>query len=98
MVEKYKERRDVMVTRLNAIPGISCGAPKGTFYAFVNIRKLPLTSEEFADRLLEEKQVVVVPGTAFGEGGEGYIRLSYATSLEAIERGMDLIEEFVKTL
>ena len=57
-----------------------------------------MTSEEFADRLLEEKQVVVVPGTAFGEGGEGYIRLSYATSLETIERGMDLIEEFVKTL
>lgn len=98
MVGKYKERRDVMVARLNAIPGISCRAPKGTFYAFVNIRNLPLTSEEFADRLLEEKQVVVVPGTAFGEGGEGYIRLSYATSLEAIERGMDLIEEFVKTL
>lgn len=98
MVEQYKIRRDVMVERLNAIPGVSCRAPKGTFYAFVNIKGLPLTSDEFANRLLEEKQVVVVPGTAFGEGGEGYIRLSYAASLEDIERGMELIAEFVKNL
>lgn len=98
MVEQYKARRDVVVERINAIKGMSCKAPKGTFYAFVNIKGVGLTSEEFANRLLEEKQVVVVPGTAFGEGGEGYIRMSYATSMELIKEGLDLIEEFVAAL
>lgn len=96
MVEQYKKRRDVMVRRINQIPGMSCRAPKGTFYAFINIKGLGMKSEEFANRLLEEKQVVVVPGTAFGEGGEGYIRMSYATSTELIEEGLDLMEAFVR--
>ncbi len=96
MVEQYKKRRDVMVRRINQIPGMSCRAPKGTFYAFINIKGLGMKSEEFANRLLEEKQVVVVPGTAFGEGGEGYIRMSYATSMELIEEGLDLMEAFVR--
>lgn len=96
MVAKYKERRDKMIERLNNIPGISCKAPKGTFYAFANIKGLGMSSDAFANKLLEEKQVVVVPGTAFGSGGEGYIRLSYATSMEQIEEGLDLIEAFAK--
>lgn len=96
MVEQYKKRRDVMVRRINQIPGMSCRAPKGTFYAFINIKGLGMKSEEFANRLLEEKQVVVVPGTAFGGGGEGYIRMSYATSMELIEEGLDLMEAFVR--
>ena len=65
---------------------------------FVNIKELGLKSEEFADRLLERKQVVVVPGTAFGGSGEGYVRISYATSMEIIEEGLDLIEDFVREL
>ena len=98
MFEQYRQRRDVIVKRINEIPGLSCRKPKGTFYAFVNIKELNMKSEEFADRLLESKQVVVVPGTAFGASGEGYIRISYATSLEIIEEGLDLIEEFVREL
>lgn len=98
MVEKYAERRKVMVEKLNAITGISCKAPKGTFYAFANIKELGLESQDFADKLLEEKQVVVVPGTAFGEGGEGYIRLSYATDMDNIVKGLGLIKEFAEEL
>ena len=98
MVEKYAQRRAVMVEKLNAIPGISCKAPKGTFYAFANIRAFGMKSQDFADRLLDEKQVVVVPGSAFGEGGEGYIRLSYATDMDNIVRGLELIGEFAAEL
>lgn len=88
--------RDTLVERINKIPGLSCKAPRGTFYSFVNIKGTHKTSDEFAHDLLDKKQVVVVPGTAFGPGGEGYIRISYATSLEQIQKGMDLIEEYVK--
>lgn len=98
MVKQYKQRRDVIVERINKIPGMSCRKPKGTFYAFINIEELGMKSEEFANRLLESKQVVVVPGTAFGDSGEGYIRISYATSLEVIEKGLNRIEEFVREL
>lgn len=96
MVEQYRIRWDALVERINKIPGLSCKAPKGTFYSFVNIKGTHKTSDEFAYDLLDKKQVVVVPGTAFGPGGEGYIRISYATSLEQIQKGMDLIEEYVK--
>ncbi len=98
MFGQYQQRRDVIVQRINRIPGLSCRIPKGTFYVFVNIKELGLKSEEFADRLLERKQVVVVPGTAFGGSGEGYVRISYATSMEIIEEGLDLIEDFVREL
>ena len=98
MVEKYAERRKVMVEKLNEIPGVSCKAPKGTFYAFANIKELGLGSQDFADKLLEEKQVVVVPGTSFGEGGEGYISLSYATDMKNIVEGLKLIGEFATEL
>ena len=98
MVEKYAERRAVMIEKLNSIAGISCKAPKGTFYAFANIKALGMKSQEFADALLEEKQVVVVPGTAFGEGGEGYIRLSYATDMDHIIQGLEKISEFAEEL
>lgn len=95
MVSQYKERRDIVVEKLNAIPGITCKKPKGTFYAFVNIKGTNMSSDDFAVKLLEQKQVVVVPGTAFSEFGEGYIRLSFATSKEEIIKGLDLIKEFV---
>lgn len=98
MVAQYKERRDIIVEKLNQIPGISCKKPKGTFYAFANIKGTGLSSDDFAMKLLEEKQVVVVPGTAFSDSGEGYIRISFATSMEEIIRGMDLIKEFATEL
>lgn len=98
MVSQYKERRDIIVERLNEIQGISCKKPKGTFYAFANIKGTGLTSDDFAMSLLEVKQVVVVPGTAFSEFGEGFIRISFATSKEEIIKGMELIKEFVSEL
>lgn len=98
MVASYKERRDYISKRLEAMPKISFKKSSGTFYAFVSIKDTGLTSEEFSIRLLEEKQVVVVPGTAFGNSGEGYIRISFATSMENIQKGMDLMEEFIREI
>jgi aminotransferase len=95
MVSQYKERRDIIVKKLNKIPGISCKKPKGTFYAFANIKGTGMSSDDFALKLLEEKQVVVVPGTAFSEFGEGFVRISFATSKEQIIKGIELIKEFV---
>jgi aminotransferase len=95
MVSQYKERRDYMLKRIKEIPNISCQKPKGTFYAFISIKDTGLTSEEFAMNLLDKNQVVVVPGTAFGQFGEGYIRMSYATSMKNIKEGLNRIEDFV---
>lgn len=72
--------------------------PKGAFYAFPNISKLGLSSREFAMRLLQEKHVVVVPGTGFGEGGEGFVRLAYATSEYNIREGLKRIRDFVMSI
>ena len=98
MREQYKKRRDIIVAGLNSIKGISCIMPKGAFYAFPNISKTGLTSKEFATRLLNEKHVVTVPGIGFGEGGEGFIRLSYATSEENIRESLKRIREFVESI
>ena len=78
--------------------GLKCFMPKGSFYVFPNITSTGLTSKEFALKLLEEKQVAVVPGTAFGECGEGFVRCSYATSLQEIEIAMKRMAEFVTEL
>ena len=98
MKEQYRRRRQIIVEGLNAIDRISCLAPMGAFYAFPNISKTGLSSREFAIRLLQEKHTVVVPGTGFGEGGEGFVRISYATSEENIREGLKRIAEFVASL
>lgn len=95
MREQYRIRRDYVMDQIASIPGLSCSKPQGTFYAFLDIRQSGLDSETFAMRLLEEEQVVLVPGTAFGEFGEGYIRLSYAASMESLEQGFDRIAAFM---
>jgi len=94
MVEDYNRRRLVMVKGLRDI-GLSCFDPKGAFYAFPSIRCTGLTSEEFAERLLTEEKVAVVPGSAFGECGEGYVRCCYATSLADIEEALLRMKRFV---
>jgi len=94
----FKERRDYLVKALNDIDGISCCLPKGAFYAFPDISSFGLTSHEFATRLLDEGGVAAAWGTAFGEYGEGYMRLSYATSLDNIKLALERIGKFVKTL
>ncbi len=90
----FAKRRQVMLERLNAIPGLICPQPDGAFYMFPNISKTGLKSLEFCDGLLEQEQVAVIPGIAFG--ADDCIRLSYATDMTSIEKGMDRLEKFVR--
>lgn len=96
MVAEYKSRRDFLVRRLNEIEGFSCQMPKGTFYTFPNIKSLGMSSFACALYLLEHAKVSVVPGSGFGEHGEGYLRISYAASLEDLKKAMDRIEKSLK--
>jgi len=98
MFTAYNERRNLLVKGINEIDGLSCHAPEGTFYAFVNIKDTGMTSEELSMYLLEECKVVTVPGTAFGPCGEGYIRLSFATSLEDIKEGIRRIKKGIEKI
>jgi aminotransferase len=95
MVEEYGQRRRVMVNGLRSI-GLRCFEPGGAFYAFPSIENTGMTDEEFAERLLMEEQVAVVPGSAFGEGGRGYIRCCYATSMANIEEALRRMGRFVE--
>jgi aminotransferase len=94
MVSDYNRRRILMVKGFNSI-GLSCFEPKGAFYAFPSIKKTGMTSEAFSEALLQEEKVVVVPGTAFGECGEGYVRCCYATALNQIEEALERIKRFL---
>src|SRR2546428_795643 len=98
MVQEFRRRRDVFVDGLNNIPGIHCLKPLGAFYLFPNITGTGLTSGQFADRLLTEAGVAALEGTAFGEDGEGYLRLSVANSLPNIESALERIRNFVRHL
>ncbi len=91
MVAAFRRRRDLIVAGLNAIPGISCLSPKGAFYVFPNITGTGSSSKEFADRLLDVHGVAALSGTAFGDQGEGYLRLSYANSEENLQKALDRI-------
>lgn len=95
MKEEFKKRRDYLYDRLIAM-GMDVVLPKGAFYMFPSIKKYGLTSEEFCERLLREGYVAVVPGSAFGVGGEGYIRISYSYSMESLEEGMNRLEKWLK--
>jgi len=88
MVAEFKGRRDAIVDGLNAIDGISCLKPFGSFYVFPNVTQLPLSCQALADYLLDEADVALLPGTAFGKFGDGYLRLSYANSLENIREAL----------
>jgi len=98
MREAFIERRNYLVEALNGIDGITCCMPKGAFYVFPDISSFGLKSKEFAERLLDEFGVAAAWGTAFGEYGEGYMRLSYANSLDNIKIAVDRLEQFTKTL
>ncbi len=97
MRESYDQRRKYLVHTLRDM-GLSCFEPFGAFYAFPCIKKFGLTSDEFATRLLNEEKVAIVPGTAFGSCGEGFLRISYAYSLEDLKRALGRLERFVKRL
>jgi aspartate aminotransferase len=93
VVDAFRKRRDRIVAGLNAIPGVRCPMPKGAFYAFPNIRAFGRSSAEVAEFLLHEAGVALLPGTAFGRNGEGYLRLSYANSMDNIEKALARIGE-----
>jgi aminotransferase len=98
MVRSYDQRRRLLVKGLNSIPDVSCIMPKGAFYAFPNIKETGLSSEKFAERLLKEGSVAVIPGGAFGACGEGYVRCAYCVSRDNISEALNRIEKFVKRL
>lgn len=96
MRQAFDERRKVIVEKIRSIAPLSCPTPEGAFYVFVDISKTGLNSLEFCDRLLERQQVAVIPGVAFG--ADGCIRLSYATDLASIEKGIDRLAKFIESL
>ena len=98
MVEVFQQRRDIIYRELNAMPRIHAIKPQGAFYIWVDIRGTGLSSDAFSTRLIREKQVGVTPGNGFGDGGEGYIRMSYALSTEDLMEGMKRIREFIEAL
>lgn len=97
MKRSYRRRRNYIVSSLNEI-GLECHTPGGAFYVFPSIKNTGLTSQEFAEQLLIKERVAVVPGSAFGESGEGYIRCSYATSMEQLQEAIIRIDRFLKSL
>jgi aminotransferase len=97
MIQQYNQRRRLIVEGLNEI-GLSCHMPDGAFYAFPSIESTGLSAEEFCERLLFEEKVAVVPGTAFGAGGDGHIRCSYATSISNIEKALLRMQRFITKL
>lgn len=97
MRAEYNRRRRYIVGGLRGL-GIDCFDPEGAFYVYPNISKFGLSSEEFCERLLNEEKVAIVPGTAFGDCGEGFARISYAYSVEHIAKALDRIERFLKKL
>ena len=96
MLQAYSERRDWLIPALNDLPGVTCATPEGAFYAFPSVKETGLTSEELTTRLLEKAHVAVTPGDAFG--APGYLRLSYATSLEKLEMGVERIRGVLSNL
>ena len=98
MVDAFRERRDIIVQGLNQIPGFRCIWPAGAFYAFPNVQDTGMDSRELADYLLQEAGVAVLDGACFGRFGEGYLRLSYANSVENIQRALERIDSAVRAL
>ena len=97
MKEEYDARRRIIVKGFNDI-GLECREPVGAFYAFPSIKSTGMTSEEFCEKLLYSKRVALVPGTAFGDSGEGFARISYAYSVEHISEALEKMEEFIREI
>ena len=97
MKQSYNERRRYVMYRFKEM-GLDCFEPEGAFYLFPDIRKFNMTSEEFALRLLNEEKVVVVPGNAFGDSGEGFLRISYAYSIDDLKKALERLQRFIEKL
>lgn len=98
MVAEFAQRRRLITDGLRQIPGINCPEPEGAFYAFPSIQQTGLSSAEFEERAMNEAGVALLSGAAFGEFGEGYVRLSYANSQENIQKALDQLDEFVRSI
>jgi len=98
MMSEYKNRRDILVSGLNSIPGIRCHLPGGSFYAFPSIQSFGLSSEEFTDYMLEKAGVALLPGSCFGAQGEGFVRLVYASSRKNIEEALSRMRSACRSL
>ena len=98
IVEAMTPRRNLMINELRRIPGISFCEPQGAFYVFINIKKTGLTSSEISEKLLDGYQLITFPGSAFGKGGEGYLRLSYAIEIQKIEEGLKRFSDCIRRL
>ena len=98
MRREYQRRKDYVVKALNAIDSLSCNNPKGAFYVFVNVKSLGRSSAEVAEYMLDHAKVALVPGSAFGSEGEGYLRLSYAAAYEELVEACERIEKAVQEL
>ena len=98
MVAEFKRRRDVLVAGLNRLPGVSCRSPRGAFYVFPNVKALKRPSTEIAEALLQEAGVAVLGGSAFGQYGEGYLRLSYASSEANLKKALERMEPVLRRL
>ena len=98
VVEEYRKRRDALVSGLNSIPGVSCRLPQGAFYAFPNVSSFGRSSDWIASYLLDEAGVAVLPGTAFGAEGEGYLRLCFANSMENMKKALERISSALSKL
>ena len=96
MLTEFRRRRDVVVERLNALPNVSCATPRGAFYAFPNVSRTGFTSHNLAGALLDEAGVAVLAGPSFGVYGEGYLRLSYAATLENLEAALAEMEALLE--
>src|SRR5258707_4722916 len=97
MVAEFDKRRKVVVEGLNKLPGVSCGTPKGAFYAYPNIKRTGWKAKALASSLLEDADVAIIGGPDFGILGEGYARLSYANSTENILKALGRMNEFLST-
>jgi aspartate aminotransferase len=97
-VAEYQRRRDFLVAGLNAIPGVRCQVPQGAFYVFPNVKSFGLTSKQIADRLIDEAGVAVLAGSDFGPGGEGYLRLCYATSMGVLQEALEKMTDWFQSL
>jgi aspartate aminotransferase len=98
ILAEYQRRRDFMVAGLNAIPGVTCQTPQGAFYVFPNVKSFGLSSKEVARRLIDEAGVAVLAGSDFGTGGEGYLRLCYATSMEVLSESLEKMAGWFKSI
>jgi aspartate aminotransferase len=96
MVEEYRRRRDVVVAGLNGIPGVRCHTPGGAFYVFPNITGTGVGERELASALLAEAGVATLAGTAFGDMGQGFLRLSYANSIPQLQDGLSRIASYLE--